>query len=258
MREKNCPPPHRDIDSGVIWLDEVDSTNSHILRHRELLQIPWVTVVARSQKWGRGRKERRWHSTPGRDLTFSLVYLPTGKLREVRSVTLIAGVAVHSVLETISGVKAKLKWPNDLRVDGKKICGILTELHMEKREPAILIGVGLNVNSRRFAEGGGVSATSILMESDVKHDLPTLLSHLRSELIDNLSDFTAGRSEELLNRWKRASDSIGKYIRTESAGRILEGVFHDITEDGEVILLDRKGEAHVCTGEIEYLDYEKT
>lgn len=239
--------------SEIIYLDRVDSTNSYLLRNPELLRVPWTTIVAREQTGGRGRKERTWHSAPEKDLTFSLVYHPPGKVRQIRLVTLVVGLAVQRALGRLSGITASLKWPNDIRIKGKKVCGILTELHLGEGGAAVIIGVGLNVNSQAHPAPAVSGATSLLLESGEEHDLASLLQRIRNEMIDLLSRFSSGQRKDMLRRWREASDSIGKKIRTVLSGRVLEGIFRDLTEDGEVILLDARGKTHVCTGEIEYL-----
>ena len=110
----------------TLWLDTIDSTNSEALRR--LPELPGGTVLAaREQTAGRGQRGNTWFTDPGKNLTFSIILknLPLSALEAVR-LNFLTSVAVASFLES-HGVKAAIKWPNDIYVDGRKICGMLIE-----------------------------------------------------------------------------------------------------------------------------------
>ena len=135
------------------WLDTIDSTNSEALRR--LPELAGGTVLAaREQTEGRGQRGNTWFTEPGKNLTFSIVLkqLPLQAARSVR-LNYLTSVAVASFLES-HGVKAAIKWPNDIYVEGRKICGMLIEntLGPGGQVMASVIGIGINMNQTAFPQ----------------------------------------------------------------------------------------------------------
>ena len=133
------------IGNRIIRLDEVDSTNSYLKGRNDLLQQHGLVVIADMQTSGRGRVGREFVSLRGKNLTFSVVLHPELPLGEIQVLSLLAGVAVSRVLEKYLN-KIRLKWPNDVLVCEKKICGILLEAITipEQSFPVLVMGIGLN------------------------------------------------------------------------------------------------------------------
>ena len=146
------------IGNRIIRLDEVDSTNSYLKGRNDLLQHHGLVVIADMQTSGRGRVGREFVSLRGKNLTFSVVLHPELPLGEIQVLSLLAGVAVSRVLEKYLN-KIRLKWPNDVLVCEKKICGILLEAITipEQSFPVLMMGIGLNtkgcINDYRFFIG---------------------------------------------------------------------------------------------------------
>jgi len=154
----------------TLWLDTIDSTNSEALRRLPELEGGTV-LAAREQTAGRGQRGNTWFTEPGRNLTFSIVLkqLPLQAAESVR-LNFLTSVAVASFLES-HGVKAAIKWPNDIYVDGRKICGMLIEntLGPGGRLMASVIGIGINVNQTGFPQLA--NATSLALVSGKVYDL---------------------------------------------------------------------------------------
>ena len=133
------------IGNHIIRLKEIDSTNSYLKARKNLLRRHGLVVIAEMQNSGRGRAGRKFTSVIGSNLTFSVVLHPNLPVQEIQIFTLLAGVAVARVLENY--VKnIRLKWPNDVFVNEKKICGILLETITipDKSFPVLIMGIGLN------------------------------------------------------------------------------------------------------------------
>jgi len=133
------------IGNRIIRLDEVDSTNSYLKCRNDLLQQHGLVVITDTQTSGRGRIGREYVSLRGKNLTFSVVLHPKLALGEIQVLSLLASVAVSRVLEKYLN-KIRLKWPNDVLVCEKKICGILLEAIAipEQSFPVLVMGIGLN------------------------------------------------------------------------------------------------------------------
>ena len=142
----------------------------------------WTVVAAEEQSGGRGKFGSLWFSPPG-GLYFSVILKPRKNPDDLAPITLLVAKTIASVLP----VKAEIKLPNDLLVNGKKICGILTE----KTGEALIIGIGLNVNIDSFPSG--LNATSLKLETSRNWDLDTLLQAILAELKKEYSQFLSGK-----------------------------------------------------------------
>ncbi len=169
-------------------------------------------VQADRQTSGKGRMDRSWESPPG-NLYFSLCTEKTSLL------PLRASVAVAQSLEEI-GISPSLKWPNDVIVDEKKICGILTEV-VEDRG---IIGIGLNVRSAPIE--GSICISDLL-------DTEFSLDELMKKILSNFYDIV-----DVLGIYKNYSSTIGEHVRIETIGGEFEGVATDIDEKGRLVLED--------------------
>ena len=138
-----------DRGDSILWLESADSTNSE-LRKRMAACDNLSIVAARSQTAGRGQGDHRWHSSPGQNLTFSILYRFEGPCRLAASdallITQVTTLALRDYL-LAHGVEARIKWPNDIWVGDRKICGILIENILEGASVlAGIVGIGLNLN----------------------------------------------------------------------------------------------------------------
>ena len=158
----------------TLWLDTIDSTNSEALRRLPELEGGTV-LAAREQTAGRGQRGNTWFTEPGKNLTFSIVLkdFPLSALEAIR-LNYLTSVAVASFLE-VKGVKADIKWPNDIYVRGRKICGMLLEntLGPGGQLLASVIGIGININQKEFPQLA--SATSLTLCTGVEYGLEEAL-----------------------------------------------------------------------------------
>ncbi len=219
----------------VIELDTVDSTNSYIRAHPELWTRPFCVVVAREQTAGRGRHGRRWHSEPGLDLTFSLLFVPPSPPSELNGVTLLAGLAAYRALLPRLDDGLRLKWPNDLLHNGKKIGGILCELFDAGKRPGVIIGIGINVNSTCFP-GDLEGAASLRLITGRSHDTGELLGDILGTLAALLKGFNPPLDKDLLREWEEASSSIGARVHYRRPGGMGSGVISGVDSRGFLLI----------------------
>lgn len=174
----------------IIRYDETDSTNLRV-KHLAGEQVcEGTVVVADCQTSGRGRRGRTWESPKGKNLYFSLLLRPELEPSKAPMLTLVMAVSAVSAVRKLTDMKAKIKWPNDLVLEKKKICGILTEMQVENEKIAhVIIGVGVNVNQEEFTEELKYSATSLYLESGRKFDRQLLLDEILNEFEKNYGTF---------------------------------------------------------------------
>jgi BirA family biotin operon repressor/biotin-[acetyl-CoA-carboxylase] ligase len=247
--------------------EEVDSTQQ---RARELAHAgaPHGTlVVSKVQTGGRGRLGRRWGSPAG-GLWMSLVLRPGISTRVAARVTQTAAVGVAKALRE-TGVEAEIKWPNDLLVDGRKICGILAESSVESVPVAakkagagrhvdfVVLGVGLNANLDPKDLGVPENEVATL-RSELGRDvdllvvLDSLLSHLDFELA-RIEDFGA-----VLDDWRTLNCTLGERVRVRRFGEVLEGEALDLGPEGALLLETSDGIIELFEGEVEQLRRQGT
>lgn len=203
-----------------------------------------TVAVSEHQTLGRGRRDRGWHSIPGRDLMFSVVLRPPIETRFAVLLNLAAALAVSRMLSGYAqlGDRAAIKWPNDVLVDGKKICGIICEAAGdEKRLTYAVLGIGVNTN-RSGAELPPLDspdrpgATSLWVETGKTFDMPRLLAALLTEL-----DGTCGMvvSEEgrmaLLDAYRGHCCTLGREIRIVTDEGEYCGTGVDVSASGALI-----------------------
>jgi len=220
----------------IHYYDVVDSTNT---RAKEIGRRG-ILVIAERQTAGRGRFGRRWLSELG-GLYFSVTLPKSIPIEDVPKLTLTTGVAVA---EAIGG---RLKWTNDVLIDGRKVCGILCELAGEVEEPLIVVGIGINVNNP-------VPSYAISLKEVHGRDLnrSEVLGRVLRKFAEYYEKLLKGEWKYIRKRWKELSDTLGKEVIVRVAGEEFMGRAVDIDEDG-ALLLKRNGKIfRVYSGECFY------
>lgn len=219
--------------SGIFYFEEIDSTNTYAKNH-EGEQL----VITDYQTKGKGRLERAWHSEKGKNLTFSIkktIDIPAEKISYVNYFfTYYTYKVIKELLNSSNKDTASLhiKWPNDILYAGKKICGILTESNLNKKE--FTVGIGLNVNQKEFAPE--LNAASVYTISGKESDLNGLIIEL-VKIFENNFEGLHSTDIRLFNQWKESNNIIGKSakLRLDSQPGIETKVL-DLQEDGGITL----------------------
>ncbi len=217
-------PKLGDIEIGrrIIHYFKIDSTNDVALALATADKdgaSHGTVVVAEEQRAGRGRLGRSWYSEKSLGIYASVVLRPPLSPAAAPALTLTAGVAAHAAVSAITGLQVDIRWPNDLLVDGKKVCGILTEMSAElDRLHAVVIGVGINVNHREMPAELKAIATSLRMVSGKVYSRSQILAVLLKELDRNYRLLLAEGNGAIARRWATASTyAEGKRVRVLSS-----------------------------------------
>jgi BirA family transcriptional regulator, biotin operon repressor / biotin---[acetyl-CoA-carboxylase] ligase len=214
------------------WYARLPSTNT-FLKERLAVEgnLPSGKVIAaREQTQGRGRLDREWISSTGENLTFSIFLRGSYDRRKLPAASMAAAVAVAELLEA-EGLKPSLKWPNDVLVNGKKICGILSE----GISGGVIIGIGLNVNMQD-AEHIDQPATSVLIETGKRRDIDELLGKLLKRLSVRLDEWAQGGFSKVRKNWETKAQNIGETVAVRDGGTAHKGVLAGFGPDGELLL----------------------
>lgn len=236
----------------VEWLAETDSTMLDAERLAAAGASAGTVVGAEMQRAGQARLGRPWHSPAGKGLYFTAILRLELPPQRVPAVTLALGVAVADVIQLRTGLECDLRWPNDVLVNGRKVCGILTQLH----NGAILAGVGLNVNQTEFpAELRGI-ATSLRIESGEEYEREALLAGLLRSIDSNVRILTTGGAAPILTLFATMSSYVeGKRVEVELPEGIARGTTGGLTADGFLRLrLEGGGERVITAGGVRPLE----
>jgi BirA family biotin operon repressor/biotin-[acetyl-CoA-carboxylase] ligase len=224
---------------------KTDSTNSVALRLGQEDEPHGALVIAEEQTDGRGRAGRAWHSEKTSGIYVSVLLRPALSPMQAPLLTLLAGLAVRDAVAEQTGFSPDIRWPNDVLLNGKKFCGILTEMHAEPdRVRYVVIGMGINVNQTRLPAEIETTATSLHMETGRAQSRLELLIRLLRQLDRYYNQFIREGAAPLLARFAQVSSfAQGKRVRistaTESftgttAGLEPNGLLRVAREDGRV------------------------
>ena len=154
------------IGKDTLCYETIDSTNAQAKRLAEAGYGDGTLIVAGHQEAGRGRRGRSWETPAGTNIAMSLLLKPEINPNNASMITLVAALAVSKAITQITGEPAPIKWPNDIVMNGKKVCGILTEMSAQfDYVNHIVVGIGINVNIESFPEEIAETATSLRIET---------------------------------------------------------------------------------------------
>jgi len=210
--------------------------------------------LADEQLAGRGRGDHMWHSTAGEGLYVSVVLRPRMAPAHLPIVPLAAGLAAANAILTASRLKVDLRWPNDLLIDGRKFCGILTEMHAEPdRIHYAVIGIGMNVNQAKMPSDLADIGTSLRIETHRIHSRFELLIRLLRSFDRYYNQFLADGATPILRRFAEVSTYFkGKRVRITTAGESFTGTTAGLEPSGVLRVRrdDGRGVVPVLSGDI--------
>ncbi len=181
---------------------------------------------------------------PGLGIYFSIILRPRITPAEAAKTTLLMSVCAAEALECVAGLPARIKWPNDILVNGRKIAGILAELSTEMDSVNYLVvglGVNVNIEADQFPDEIRDSATSVMIETGNR----TARIHLLAEIMDKFERYYHNAQKDhfdvVMTRWRSMSDIIGHEVTVETAAGKMTGTVIELDRDGALVLKDSKG-----------------
>jgi BirA family transcriptional regulator, biotin operon repressor / biotin---[acetyl-CoA-carboxylase] ligase len=195
-------------------------------------------VVADRQTRGRGRLRRKWASGLGG--LYMTIVLVDRNLDNVKHLTFIASISVVKAIKKLANLNAKVKWPNDVLIGRKKVCGILTETL--SRGNFVFVGIGVNVNQNRFSKSMRLAPTSLFLETGNKYDIKKLLEEIMKNFNAYYNYYNKENYKKIINDWKKLSYTLGKKVKAETTGKIYAGKVVGIDKDCNLLLK--------CNGEV--------
>lgn len=238
---------------NIVFLERVDSTNNYAKKIAESGAPSGTLVLTEDQYGGRGRRGRIWVNPPGSSIAMTLVVRPELAPNHASMMTLVMGIAITKACKKTAGVEAKIKWPNDVIVDGKKICGILTEMSADPDMiHYVVIGAGINVNIESFPEEIKGVATSLQMATGKRFHRADLISSCMEEFEKCYEKFMQTEDLSLLlDEYHSFLINKDQKVCVLDPGGEYTGTALGINKNGELIVEKNNGEISlVYAGEV--------
>jgi BirA family biotin operon repressor/biotin-[acetyl-CoA-carboxylase] ligase len=208
-----------------------------------------TAVIAGVQERGKGRAGRRWQTEPGTALLCSVLLRPELRVRDISSLPLYAGVAIAEAIEQITGLTTRLKWPNDIYVNDKKVCGILAQSRSRgERVEFVNLGFGVNVNAPATALPE--TATSLASETGSELALTDVERAVFTSLSARYGDFLVAGGRPTLDPWLQRALFLGEEVQIQQERRTIAGRFIGVDLDGSLRIETNEGELRVAIGEL--------
>lgn len=252
------------VGERLVYVPEVESTNTLAMKLAQERPEEGLVVLTDSQTAGKGRQGRRWVDTPGCNILSSTLLRP---LFSPHFLVMIASLAVVEAIECACGVQAAIKWPNDVLIADRKVCGILIETSHDKDGRLVaVLGIGINVNGQLQ---GRVEQKGVEVElAAVATTLETICGHpvSREEILTHLllaieKDYLALQQEAIeppvvapligpvarlvQERWQSHLSTLGRTVKVHQGESVVEGVAEAVNDSGELLLRRHSGEL-VC------------
>lgn len=242
------------VGRSVFFKHSVASTNSWASKFAKLGACDGTVFLAESQTAGRGRLKRKWGSPAG-GLWFSIVLRPKLKSSEAFGLVFVSSLAVAEVLEELCGLKAQVKWPNDVLVSAKKVCGILAETKSDSGNVEyVVVGLGINANfevRKSLPEDLWKTATSLEDELGRKIELEMLFKALLEKLERRCDVFLEKGFSVVLDEWKNHAGFLGCQVEVGSMDETLTGLALGVDSNGSLVLKLKDGTVkHVFAGDV--------
>ena len=254
-----------------IWIDTTDSTNEvikRLLKDGQTIEGETgrlnrliegtthngLTVIADHQTGGKGRSGRVWMDEPGSNIAMSVLLMPGLGAESMSMLTLVSAIAVAEAIEYRTGLEPKIKWPNDVVINGRKVCGILTELEVAQGKYCLIVGIGVNVNQTYIPEELEDRATSLVNESEM------MTLYDRTELVESILEkleyyyeifIKKGDMTELAGIYNDMLVNTGREVKLSDPSETIEGIARGIDNKGNLIVEAVDGSLrHIYAGEV--------
>jgi BirA family biotin operon repressor/biotin-[acetyl-CoA-carboxylase] ligase len=231
----------------ILRFDSLPSTNLEAARRAVEGAAEGLCVVAGEQTAGRGRLQRQWVSPKGAGLYFSIVLRPQFDQSAWPLLTMMAAVAVHDALFDVGALETDIKWPNDILVNEKKLCGILAETVETTLGRAVVVGIGINLKESSFPAVLAGIATSVEVAANQTPELEVVLGALVSSLgsLYETLQQPAG-PEAIVRKWcARSSYAEGKRIKVTESNESFAGTTRGLEPDGALCVETDNGETRI-------------
>lgn len=237
----------------ILYYQELDSTNTKIQELAAKGAAHGTVVASEKQTAGKGRRGRAWQSPAGENIYFSILLRPQIDTTKAPMLTLVMAHSVAKVIQRLGFDGIRIKWPNDLVMNGKKVCGILTEMQMDGTDiDSVVIGVGVNVNAEKFPEELKETATSLYLQGNAKVERNKLLEDIVAVFEKEYKQFLEREDLSFLREeYNCLLVNKGREVRVLEPGNEYTAYALGINDKGELLVRRNDGTVEtVFAGEV--------
>jgi len=237
----------------IYFYNEIDSTNNEAKKKAEDGATQGTLVITEFQNSGRGRRGKKWLSPSGSGIWMSFVLKPAIHPYGASMITLVAALSVVGALKNIKGLECNIKWPNDIVVNGKKICGILTEMSSElDAVNYVIIGIGININITEFDEQIKDIASSVFLETGLMIKRSQVVADFAKYFEKYYSIFMQTQDMSgLIEKYNGLLVNVGREVKINNINNQFIGNAIGINEKGELLVKKKDGSVEkVIAGEV--------
>jgi BirA family biotin operon repressor/biotin-[acetyl-CoA-carboxylase] ligase len=239
----------------IVYRQTTDSTqNIAISLAEENLNPHGIVIIAEQQKSGRGRQKRKWFSPKG-GIWLSVVLKPHIPTAQITLLPFVAALAVHDAIKKSTELDAKIRWPNDVTISGKKVAGILIDISTEAEQvnyAVIGIGINANVDSSAISSCLENSVTVTSISDELGHN--TSMLGLTRELLERLEYYYLELERRgpctIIKKWKKNSDILGRKVAVVQNNKTIQGIAADIKDDGSLLMRTDRDDMKVVADDI--------
>lgn len=237
------------LGKSILSYTSLDSTNDTAYKLAEGGAKEGTVVIAEKQKKGKGRRGRTWISPKG-GIYLSCIIRPDIEPKEVAKITLVSAVAVSVSIRKVVNIPVMIKWPNDITINGKKVCGILTEMKAEQdKVDFLIVGIGVNVDNPASLLPKG--ATTLSEESGSSVSKVGLAKSILENLEHYMGIFKKEGFKAIRGEWRDLSETIGCHVKVQCHEGKIEGQALDVDADGALVIrLDSGFHKRVLSGDV--------
>jgi BirA family biotin operon repressor/biotin-[acetyl-CoA-carboxylase] ligase len=225
---------------SIYVFNELDSTQDYANALPITESVHGTIVIAKKQNVGKGRIGRSWISPEG-GLWMSIVIRPDFKADNIIFTQFIAALAVVDAIKQATNIRSRLKWPNDVLINEKKVCGILVDINLESKDKKIVMGLGLNANIKsslinNYLTADNTKATTLKEEYGHEIDLLSLTKSIVDKIEYYYNFISSGKSSGIIELWKQNSDMLGRRAIVYDGIQKIIGEVVDIDQDGSLVM----------------------
>lgn len=244
---------------NIHFYEEVESTNNTAKKFAEDDAPEGTVIIAEYQTAGRTRKREEWVSPEG-GIYMTMILRPEVTLLEASKLTIVTGVAIAKTLHDEFMIDVGIKWPNDILIENKKICGILTEAVTDyDKVKAVLVGVGIdvNINENDIPEKLNNIATTVQKETNITFNRAEIMRSFFKIFEDLYEEYKDNNFKYIISEWRRLSSTTGNRVKVYKNGKAVKADAVGITNNGALIIETDDGKLEkITSGECDIIDDE--
>ncbi len=244
------------IGRRVYYFDSVDSTQTQAIKMAKDKKENGTVIIAEKQTSGKGRRGRKWMSPKG-GIWISIIIHPEFNITATMLFPVAASLALSNAIEKSTKIKPKVKWPNDVTINGKKVAGTLVDISMESnRIENLVLGVGINfdVNIKQIEKTlkklPNFYGADSIKKNDKNAEALVLVQTFLKELENTYEKLSTAKFDEIVKEWTKRSSTIGNEVKISDGNEIIKGKALRIDQDGALVIENKSKTKRVMVGDV--------